>query len=446
MLHKYLFVMGYLIKSPRFLRCYNQVKSYEFATFENLKTYQEERLRDIIHHSYRNVPYYHRLLNNLNLKPENIKTLEDLEKLPILTKEIIKTNMKEFIPTNLKYHKYVNRSTGGSTGHPFQYRLSVEDEILGYAILNANSGYAGYNLGDKIGIIAGSSLIPSTKSDIVEKLKSFVLNERRYSSFDLDNSYMNNIFLNLDKFKPKFVRGYASSVYIFAKYIKEYNLSLNFHPKAIFTTAEVLFDQQRRVIQEAFGCPVFNQYGLNDGGVTAFECEEHDGLHIDMIRSIMEISDSDGIPSEPKEEGRILATSLYNYAMPFIRYDTGDLGVLSDEKCACERETPLLDRLVGRVSDFIYTPEGLQVHGEFFSHIFWELNWVKQYQIVQKRIDELIIMIVPDEIHKINETDLEWMRRTILNRMDTMNLVIEIVDAIDTTSSGKWKYILSEVH
>jgi phenylacetate-CoA ligase len=279
----------------------------------------------------------------------------------------------------------------------------------------------------------------------MNKTKEFILNQRRYSSFDLSEEYMAETMAKLNQFQPKYLRGYASSIYLFAKYIKDSKINIDFQPKGVFTTSEVLFDYQRECIEEVFDCGVFNQYGLNDGGISAYECEMHKGLHVDMTRSFLEVVNDDGIQLETGRKGHILATSLYNYAMPFIRYDTGDLGVLSDEMCECGRNTPLLKKIVGRVSDFIYAPNGVKIHGEFFSHIFYEIDWVRQFQIVQRKMDELIIKIVPESNERINENDLSKLNQIIINRTGEMNIIIEIVDQIETTKSGKWKFIVREI-
>jgi len=427
------------------MECYKFVKKNEYESYENLKRYQEEKLQRLIQFSYDKVPYYHKLFKSLNLKPEDIRSIEDLQKLPILTKEIIRNNQKDFIPLDLKDQKYANRSTAGSTGHPLQYRNSNDDKSLGFAILYANWGYAGYELGDKVAIIAGSSLIPSTGSKLIDNIKTFVMNTKNFSAFDLNEKYMDKIVITLNKFKPRFLSGYASSIYLFAKHIKDKNLKIDFNPKGVFATAEVLFDYQRELIEDVFNCKVFDQYGLNDGGISAYECEKHKGLHVDMIRSITEVADEEGTQSEAGKEGHILATSLHNYAMPFLRYDTGDLGILSGERCVCGRETPVLEKIIGRVSDYIYTPDRTKIHGEFFSHIFWEFSWVKQFQIIQNEVDEVVVKIVPDSKDKISDDELDRLKEIILNRAGAMKIVIEIVDEIETTKAGKWKFIVRMV-
>ena len=445
MLHKILFVLGHTLKNKDFVKHYNFVKKNEYESYETLKKYQEEKLRKIIQFSYDKVPYYHKLFKHRNIKPEDFRSIDDLQKLPILTKEIIRNNQSDFVPLNLKEQKYDVRTTGGSTGVPLQYRLSKYDSILAFDILYANWGYAGYELGDKIAVIAGSSLITSTGSKVIDNTKAFMMNFKEYSSFDLSEKYMNKIIIQLNKFKPKYLKGFPSAIYLFAKHIKIKDLNIDFQPEGVFTTAEVLFNSQRELIEEVFNCKAFDQYGLNDGGVTAFECTVHAGLHIDMIRSIMEIVDENGNQLEAGKEGKILATSLHNYAMPFLRYDTNDLGIVSDKKCDCGRELPLLKEIVGRTTDILEFPNNMVVSGAAVVDMFkYFSDKIREYQVIQKKEDEILIKIVKDTAY--SKMDSELIIKAFQSHVGkNIEINIEFVERIQTTKAGKWKCIVRAV-
>jgi len=444
MIHKMIFKAGFTSKDASFLKCYQFLKESDFKTYEHLKAYQDKSLQKLIRFSCSHVPYYREMFDNLGLNPKNIKSIEDLEVLPILTKDIIRNDPKKFIPDNLNSQNFVSVCTGGSTGNPLQYRMSKRDETLGLALLYLKFGYAGYEMGDKMGVIAGSSLIPSTKPNIVNNLKAFVLNEKRFSGFSMDDEYMENIIKVFNKFKPKFIRGYASSLYLFAHYILNSGSKIYFKPQAAFSTVEVLFSQQRKIIEETLNCRVFDQYGMNDGGLNASECEMHKGFHIDMIRSILEVADNEGNSLGPGKEGHILATSLNNYAMPFIRYDTGDLGILSSHSCECGRELPLLSKIIGRSGDLLATPSGVKIHAAFFCNIFWQIPWAKQFQVVQKRDDQMTIKIVPDNKESVNTSDLQKIEKIVLSRTGPMEIAFDITENIELTPAGKWKFTVRE--
>jgi len=441
MFRKGLFVLAHQCGDPSFYSTYKRLVQNQWRPYEELKANQEKQLRHLIEFSYENVPYYRNLFEGLKLSPGDIRTVEDLEKLPILTKDIIKEHWEELKPVNLLSMKYYKRATGGSTGTPMQYRLSKNDRFLGGAILYRGWGYGGFELGDKMVILAGSSLDVGKKSFLSAKFHETARNIRKLSSFDMGESEMREYSQTINSFKPKFIRGYASSIYFFARWLEENQVSVP-SPEGVLTTAEKLFPHMRKTIGDVFDCNVYDNYGLNDGGISAYECPEHTGLHIDTERSILEVVDGDGLAVD-SGEGQILATSLHNYAMPFIRYTTGDEGFLLDEPCACCRGYPLLKEVLGRQQEMLVTPEGKHIHGEYITHIFWEIPHVKEFQVVQKEINQLTFNVVPEE--GFDEKSLDYVRSVISSRSKGWNIDFQFVDAIDRSQAGKYKFIINEV-
>jgi phenylacetate-CoA ligase len=417
-MHRNLFILGYLLKRPGIIMLCNEFLKTQFLSHEALKAMQEEQLGKLIHFVYQNVPYYTRLFEKLGLKPSDINTIKDLEKIPILTKAVIKKNWQDFIPKNINSLRFINSSTGGSTGVPLKYRISLEDYERGIALLYRGWGYAGYKLGDKVAVIAGSSLIPNAKSETKKKIQNFFLNARHYSSFNMSEQKLFDYFHDINKWKPDFIRGYASSVYLFAKFIKDNDLTLNFQPKAIFTTAEQLFDKQRELIEQVFSTKVFDGYGLNDGGVSAYECEKHNGMHIDTERAILEVVNTNGEQIINKE-GRILATSLYNYALPFIRYDTGDLGVISDLECTCGRKMPLLKKIVGRTTDFLKL-NNIIIGSPVLTVLMGKFD-IEQYQIIQTDANSITCKIVKGDTYD-EKRDEEFIKKSFYGHVGEINI------------------------
>ena len=364
-----------------------------------------------------------------------------------MTKEIIKERADDLVPLNLENQEYGYGSTGGSTGVPLIYRLSTKDEVIGTAMRYANWGYGGYKLGDSVLIIAGTSLIPQekqTKKDqIKNRIREFMMNHKSYPSSDINDEYMEKITLKLNRYKPKFIRGFPSAIFFLALYIKENNMPIHFSLKGVFTTAEVLLDHHRETIEEVFSCRIFDQYGLNDGGLSAYECEEHSGFHIDMLRSIMEITDENGNQIGEGQEGKMLATSLHNYAMPFIRYDTGDMGIVSYEKCKCGRTLPLLKKLVGRDTDYLKFGNGAIMPGSAFVDFVSKRKYdIIQYQIIQKKPDEILIYIIRGKNY--SDVDEKDIREIFYKRAGKINIEFKYVDKIETAKNGKWKFIIRE--
>jgi phenylacetate-CoA ligase len=441
MLNKELFKCAHQICDWGFYSTYKKLVSNQYKPYGELKREQETQLKHMMDFVYRNVPYYHKVFDNLNLHPSDIKKIEDLEKLPILNKNTIRENWNDFIPVNLKSMSFYNRATGGSTGSPFKYRLTKYDRFLSGAILYRGWGYAGYELGDKMVFLAGSSLGVGTTPKLVTRFHELMRNIRKLSSFDMSHENLIKYAEVMNTFKPKILTGYASSIYFFANFLDENNMSVH-SPQGVITTAEKLYPNMRHKIESIFGCDVYDSYGLNDGGVTAFECSEHEYLHIDTERSIMEVVDENN-SQITDGKGSILATSLYNYAMPFIRYDTGDIGDMVDDVCSCGRNHKLLKEIIGRQQDILQTPEGNYIHGEFFTHIFWEIDGIKEFQLIQNNLDSILIKLIPDS--NFDEKQLEYITKTISKRSNGWNVKYKLVDKIDKTKSGKYKFVINEL-
>jgi phenylacetate-CoA ligase len=444
MFRKALFILGHEMLKPGFYGIYRTLVKNQWRTREEHRKQQEEQLRRIIIFAYKYTPYYRRLLRELDIRPKDVKKIEDLEKLPILTKEKIKRSWEELKPVNLDEIKYYMKSTGGTTGEPLKYRISKFDLFLSGAILYRGWGYAGYDLGDKVVMFGGRALGITAKAALKQKLDELIRNLKKLSAFDMSENDIKHYVQVLNSFKPKFIYGYPSAIILLANWIEENNLKVH-SPLAVFTTSEKLLPNVRKKIQEVFATEVLDGYGADDGGVTAFECLKHEGLHIDTERSVMEVVNEKGEQID-NGWGEILATSLHNYAMPLIRYKTGDLAFILPEEdvCSCGREFRLLREIGGRTVDILVTPEGGYVHGWFFLYIFWEyMKGVKEYQVVQEKIDKIVVKIVPEE--GFDESLLKSIENIIHQKSRNWNVEFKIVDKIERTSSGKYKFIINKV-
>ena len=438
--HRFLFEASYpLVGKASVIKYYKEFMETQWWPYEELLEMQLEQLQELIRFSYEYVPYYRHLFDSLGLKPSDIKNLEDLQNLPISTKQIIREHRDEITPKNLEMLKYTQGSTGGSTGEPLQYLMSHEDYVRGIALLYRGWSYAGYRLGDTMATIAGSSLISSQRSSLKNWAITFLRNTRSYSSYGMSDETLIRYIRSLNEFRPEFLRGYASSLYILASFIRDKGFTVNFYPRGVFTTAEKLLESQRKVIEEVFATDVFDTYGLNDGGVSAYECEKHCGMHIDMERAILEVVDDNGHQVVDKP-GRILATSLYNYAFPFIRYDRGDIGVITRSTCSCGRELLLLKELVGRTTD-VLTVKGRKVGSPVLTVLFGKFD-IEQYQIIQERDESLICRIVKGPMY--SQDDEDFTRRSLVSHLGPVDIAFEYVSSIEPHRGNKHKFIVDK--
>lgn len=395
--------MGMTFKNKDFLSILNKINN----DYDKNETYQTSKLKEMLHFCYKHVPYYKKIENSYGF---NIKNF------PILTKDMIKQDYNSFLP-DIKI-PFVPGHTGGSTGEPFQYRMSREDEITSLALMYHGWMYAGYNLGDSTFLIGGRSIV-SPKKTLIGNLKSYILNEKRYSSFELSDIQINKIINDINEYKPKFIKGYAASLDLIARYILKYNKKIDCNINGIFSTAEMLYPQARKNIEEAFNdSKVFNQYGINDGGVSAFECNKGK-MHVDTFRSILEVKNN-----------KILATSLINKAFPFIRYDTGDLGELQENySCKCGRTSAILKNIIGRQGDLIKLPDNSLIHPVFFDNLFWNIK-CRRFQVI-KEGNVINILIVPWGDKWV---DVNFIKNIVEEKCKNMKVEIRTVDEIKTNN------------
>lgn len=283
-----LFYLGHFLNYPNFFKLHSWLMRNLYKPREVLFKQQSFYLKNLIKYSYENVEFYHKTFKNLDIKPEDISSIEDLSRLPIIDKKIIRNNYDKFFPKNLKNIKYIERSTGGTTGTPLNYRITKYNRYLGGALTYRMWKRANYNLGDEVLIIGGSSIVPR-KDTFFEKLITKIVRNAFYlDAFNLSNYNLKNEFGKIQKFSPKFIYGYPSAIEIFGKWLYENDYHLR-EVKGIVTTSEKLFEPLREKIEKYYNVQVLDSYGLNDGGISAHECRKKEGLHIDTERGILEV-------------------------------------------------------------------------------------------------------------------------------------------------------------
>jgi phenylacetate-CoA ligase len=402
---------------------------------------QEEALGWMLDFAFRMVPYYRRAFRKAGVLPSDVRTVEDLASLPVLSKETLRNHWGEFMPTGVRRLAYVENTTGGSTGQPLVYRMSHVDLTLSFVVrYQFYHEAAGFELGDKSIVLGGTSVIPSARSWAKSRLLDLIRNERSFSSFGLGDQELLGILQLIRKQRPPFIRGYASSLYLLARVLEARNLPPLSGLKAAFPTSEVLQPFQRTAMERAFQCQVFDGYGVNDGGISAHECTGHRGLHTDMVRGILEIADDAGRPCKPGEPGHVLATSLFNSAMPFIRYDTGDVAVRASETiCSCGRDTPMLERIIGRSGDCLVLRDGVSIPAPVLTVLMGRFD-LAYYRIIQKSRDLVRIEVVKGGT--FSHADEEKIRSAFRHHCGPVEVELCCLDEIP--GGAKWRFIVNE--
>ncbi len=429
-----IFPIGEFIQGTNIKTNLKNLERSQWWSYEQLEKLQIEKLRALMEHSYKNVPYYRDIFNKINLRPQDIKSQEDLSKLPMLTKSIARQNLSGLLARNLSKNQMMETYTSGSTGEPFKYYLdkNAYSELWG-AVYRAWR-WAGYELGNKYAKI---SLYP--RDEISKKVQDFFLRCKYICAVNITDDALIKHIKSLEQFKPSVIRGYPSMLYLMASNM-EYS---NIRPKGVITSGEILLPNYKKEIERKFGCKVFDQYG-GEGMPIAFQCKEHSGYHIAMENVIVECL-KDNEPVREGEMGEIVITNLNNYAMPFIRYKIGDMGVMSDCECSCGRNLPLMKEIRGRDTDIIKTINGRYLTVFFFNLLFQDILGVDQYQIVQNSLDWLVVKIVTNP--QFTLSDFELIKNSIQKEAGSdVEINIEYVDTIPLEKSNKRRFVISKLN
>lgn len=440
-LGKKVFYITQKITGRNYLDALQQLSLSQYFTQEKLLHSQWQRLKKLIFFAFQEVPYYHNLFEKLQIKPEDINNFRDFSEIPILTKRMVRDNFKALHSLSYKKEKYFRYVTSGSTGKPLT--IDIEGDAFGYYHAAQYRGFSWYKIfpGDPGVKLWGVPVNRAQK--VVEQLKDLSMNRIRFSAFDLSEKQLNNYYQKFQKFKPKYLYGYASALTHFAHFIKEKGIEISqCKPKVVFSTAEKLYPHQKELISSAFDCPVANEYGCAEFGIIAFECPKNH-LHISSDNVYLEIinPDSQGV-------GQVIITGLRNYTMPLIRYQLDDLAKVDVSVCDCEVTLPRIEIMAGRNNDIIKTPEGKIVHSEILAYINRNLEkkgyGLKEFKIIQKAIDLLLVMVVKNNQQegRIIELLTEQIRENISSQM-IVNF--EFVEKIPLEQSGKARYFVSEI-
>ena len=408
-----------------------------------LEQLQLSELRQLLSHTWNQSPWYAARLEQAGLDPQSRNILDDLRRLPFVTKAEINTNRDTMLAHSFQGKVY-EHCTGGSTGAPLRFYVNRASYEWRVAVSMRGYSWAGCREGDRQFYVWGAPISPPPWAKRVKTwLHNTLLQRRIFSSFGFSRPAMSRCAEAIRKFRPQTVIGYTNAIFLLAQHVLENKLAI-VPPQAIITAAEGVNAVQRAIIEQAFDAPVFASYGSREFMLIAMECERHHGLHLSADNLLVEVVRPDGTPAGAGEIGEIVITDLHNYGMPLIRYKIGDLGALTSRTCPCGRGLPLLERVEGRVLDAIRTPDGRIVPGEFFPHLLKEFDAVREFQVIQKQLDHLTIKLVlrPDS----PKEQLDRIQQEIRKVMGpAIKVEIEPVGEIPRTVSGKFRVTVSEL-
>jgi phenylacetate-CoA ligase len=444
-------------KKPGLMEYRRYLEESQWYDQKRIKEIQLQNLKKLLNHAYENVPHYRDKLDRCGFEVSKFEEFEQLHKIPFLTRnEVNKYFKDELLAKNIPPTERIINQTSGSTGAPTLFFQDAERNIKNLAIAMRSDSWAGWDLDKKKAnvwfqhLITPGVYVPS--KNIIRRKLSGIKKGLLHQILGRNNVFIDPFYFGpseikrqlekLYEFEPDIIFGYASPVFFIAKYIKENGLP-QLRPKGIILTSEPVFPGQREILKEVFSSPIFVRYAARETGTMAMQCSDNQNLHVNVENTYIEII-KDGQPAPPGQEGEIVITDLTNYTMPFIRYNIEDVSAIVEENCACGRQLPLIRPLLGRSCDMLYTPDGRCFWGAALNPALWQMNWVKQFQVHQLKIDQISVKIVKGD--NFSEHEFGIVKNNLANIFGPkVNIEYIFVHEIPLSKSGKFRFIISEL-
>lgn len=409
---KNLFLLNLIIPLADLIRK-TYIKTYfsEISIMQNwseskIEDWQNKKIKELVNHFYENTLYYKRILDDLKIDPNSIDTKEALKKIPPITKEIIRNNYSDLIPKNINKIPHRKASTGGTSGTPLKYLLDHKSWSYTKAIKIYSWQTSGYLYGQKYASIGSTSLFKH-KPSILHKLYFYLKSSINISAINMSDSKIEEILVILQKHKIKYLYGYASALYLIAKYINQKNIKLS-TICGCFPTSEILTKEYRNELEKAFK-NVMDGYGARDGGINAYEINKNQ--YNVGYNSIAEV-----VNCYEHNTGTLLVTDLFNYAFPFIRYEIGDDVTLLEKGSSNLYNGQIFKNIKGRSSDIIKLENGNILTGPAFTVLFGKLN-ISAFNI--SKIDTLKILVEYVPTPEFTNTEEALLKETIKRHVGT---------------------------
>lgn len=420
------------------LKILRELEESQYLSPEAAEELQWGRFKAMIRYAFENCPYYRKRYEAAGVRPEDIRDRRDLLGIPVLNKAEIQAWAPQMISKRFAPGELLRDMTGGSTGSPliFYYDRSRRDSRNAATI--RHNRWAGWEIGNKVALLWGAARDVDGQKGRKERLKNVLLNRSLLlDASSIDRERMASFAAGLIRFQPKVLLGYANTLAFFARYLRENGKQL-IGPESVVSSAECLTPENRRLLEETFGCPVYDRYGCREFAVVASECEFH-AMHINAENLLVEVVGENGSARMDKP-GEILITDLQNFAMPMIRYRIQDMGSLRKGVCRCGRGLPLLEMAAGRVTDFLEAEDGCKVSGvAIATYVITNIPGIGQIQFVQEKRKEVTLRIVRNSawtsatLAALKKKTLEFLGRE-------MQMHFDFPESIPPEPSGKFRF------
>lgn len=413
-------------------------KKMNTASRAELESDNDARLKKLLLHCLQNCDYYKNLVPIEQAK--KMKGMELLKEFPIISKETLRQNIEKFQPTDLK--KTVAAKTGGTTGKSLTVYFTPENMQERFAMLDNFRSLYGYELGQKTAWFSGKNILNNRDLKARRFWKTdYLYRVRYYSTFHVHQEYLEHYLQDLNRFQPLFLVGFPSVLLEIARYGERNDIRYEGTIKAIFPTAESITEDSRAVLEGFFNAPVVDQYASSEGAPFIFECQQGH-LHLELQSGVFEVLNEADIPSA---EGRMVVTSFTTYGTPLVRYDIGDRIELSDQVCDCGNNNPIAARILGRIDDFIYSPERGKINLGNISNTLKGVKNVIRFQVQQHELNQLQILMVVAEAKYTKESEAVFMQNWRDRVGEQMKIELKYVQEIPNAKSGKYRMVINTI-
>ena len=432
-----------LLGRPSF-RILRELNETQWWPQKNLEELRLQRLKQLIHCAYEHTPYWRNLMDAREIKPNAISSINDLSRFPLLEKDTLRRQREDMVWRDAGKRIQLVR-TSGSTNEALEfYTSSIREAHINAARMRGHE-WIGIRRGEKEMYYWGSP-VELSKQDRLKQIRDWLVNDGLTNGFELTPDRVKKYFRHWLKWRPKCLFGYPSTFVLTVGMCEILGLDLkklrDRGLKIIATTSEMLSDIDRKTVADAFGVPVYDSFGLREGGLVGHECE-HQTMHAVDEQVILETIHPETLePSEGK--GELVVTNIVGNAFPIIRYRTGDIVTLSKEECSCGRSLSHLEISGGRAVEFVVTKAGKWVVGYSFIYIARSIKGIVKFQVVQEEIGEITIRLVVDNQFPTNGT--EQVKAKAAQRLGGEDRIeVEIVEDIRPAPSGKYRPVISRV-
>jgi phenylacetate-CoA ligase len=423
------------------LRVLRGLQSSQWLPLEELLRRQRARLEHIIRYAAAHSPYYHQLFREQHFDPGQFE-LAAFSALPFLTKSIIRASTDAILSQEFGREQLGHHKTGGSTGVSLTTYFDRDWLEIRTADAMRSDQWAGAFHGMKVAALWGN---PPAARTIKARLRRLCIDRFVYlDTIDLNERTLDAFISAWRRERPEVLFGHSHSLYMLARYLLEKKVT-DLRPQGIVSTSMMLLANERRAIEQAFACKVTDRYGSEEVGLIACECERHSGFHLNIEHLYIEFLRSDGSAAAPGEEGAIVITDLLNHGMPLIRYRIEDVGVPSERRCPCGRGLPLMERVAGRVADYLKRRDGSLVAGvSLVERTLTAIPGIEQLQIVQSAREEIVLNVVrANDFTQATEQALLREFQSVFG--EGIVFRIRYVESVPQETSGKYRFSICRV-